>query len=87
MSDLVKVATTTTPELLAKIRAAGLALDPNAKGKITFSVDHYGNMAASVGVRGKVGSKVTVSLSAYGVSGGGGRVGGAEGTISWDPEP
>ena len=75
---------TTTPELLAKIRAGLQAVDPGAKGKITLSLDHYGHLIASAGVRGQI-KKVSIALGAYGAIGGGGRPeGGVEGVIQWE---
>lgn len=75
---------TTTPELMAKIRAGLTAVDPNAKGKITVSLDHYGRLTASAGVRGTI-KKVSITLAAYGTIGGGGKpAGGLESVIQWD---
>ena len=87
MAEPLKITTTATPEAMSKIRAGLLALDPKAKGKITLSIDQYGHLQASAGIRGTV-KKVTVTLSGYGTAGGGGKPeGGVEVGIGWDPAP
>ena len=84
MANNLVLPVTTTPELLAKIRAGLQAVDPNAHGKITLALDHYGQLTASAGVRGTI-KKVSITLAASGSFGTGRRPeGGGELGISWD---
>ena len=83
-NTLVKATVLVTPELLAKVRAATDAITPGKKGKLTFSVDHYGTVQAGLGAK----PTSWLTIGAYGARSASGAIEGAvSGTIEFDPAP
>lgn len=81
---LVKATVLVTPELLAKVRAATDAITPGKKGKLTFSLDHYGNVQAGLGAR----PTSWLTIGAYGTRSASGELTGAvSGAIEFEPAP
>lgn len=80
----IKATLYVTPELLAKARAATDAISPGKKGKLTFSLDHYGAVQVGVGAR----PTSWLTIGAYGSRSASGEVAGAvTGEISFEPLP
>jgi hypothetical protein len=81
--ELVTVPLRVPVSVLAKVREAAAAVAPGKKGRISFSVDAYGNLRAGVGA--KLGH---VTVAAFAEKTPGSKpVAGGEVVIEWAPEP